>query len=97
MKMVLLVYNRAIGEEVEEALERCDVRYYTKFPLVHGVGEHSGPHMDSHIWPGANSLLMIACQDEVKDRLLEEVRALRERFRKEGIKAFVVPLEDVTS
>lgn len=95
MRMVWIAYNQAMGDEIEECLEKCGVQSYTKFPLIHGVGRHSGPHMGTHIWPGVNALLMIACSEETKDRLLAGVRALREAFEKEGIKAFVMPVEEV--
>ncbi|MCD6169054.1 MAG: hypothetical protein J7J76_00650 [Candidatus Latescibacteria bacterium] len=95
MKMVWIAYNQAIGDEVNESLKRCGVTNYTKIPVAHGVGEHSGPHMNSHIWPGVNSLLMIACTEETKERLLEEVRKLRRSFEREGIKSFVTPLEEM--
>ena len=95
MKIVWIAYNQAIGDEVNESLKRCGVTNYTKIPVAHGVGQHSGFHMDSHIWPGVNSLLMIACTEETKDRLLEEVRNLKRSFEKEGIKAFVMPLDEL--
>lgn len=95
MKVVWIAYNQAIGDEVSESLERCGVTNYTKVPVVHGVGQHSGPHMDSHIWPGVNCLLMIACTEEIKNRVLQEIRKLKEAFENEGIKAFVAGLEEV--
>jgi len=96
MKMVWIAYNQAIGEEVDECLKKCNIKSYTKIPLVHGVGQHSGPHLGTHIWPGVNSLLMIVCTEEIKERLLEEVRRLKRTFEREGIKAFVVPVEEIT-
>ncbi len=95
MKIVWIAYNQAISDEVDESLKRCGVTNYTKIPVAHGVGQHSGFHMDSHIWPGVNSLLMIGCTEETKDRLLEEVRNLKRSFEKEGIKAFVLPIDEL--
>ncbi len=95
MKMVWIVYNQAIGEEVDECLRRCGIESYTRFPLVHGVGQRSGPHMGTHVWPATNSLLAIVCDDERKDKILEEVRALRSRFEREGVKAFVMSVEEI--
>ena len=95
MKIVWIAYNQAIGDEVNESLERCGVTNYIKIPVAHGVGQHSGFHMGSHIWPGVNSLLMIACTEETKDRLLEEVKKLKRSFEKEGIKVFVMPLDEL--
>lgn len=95
MKMVLVVYNMAIEAEVMDCLKRCGIESYTKLPRVQGVGKLSGPHMDSHIWPGANSQLEIACEEEAKDRILEEVRELKGTYAKVGIKAFVMPLDEL--
>ena len=96
MKMVWIIYNQAIGEEVDRCLKICGVECYTKFPLVHGIGQHSGPHMGTHVWPATNSLLAIVCDDERKDKILEQVRSLRDKFKKEGIKAFVMRIEEIT-
>jgi len=52
--------------------------------------------MGTHIWPGVNSLLAIVCEEENKDKILEEVQNLRSQFEREGIKAFVMPVEEIT-
>ncbi len=93
--MVWIAYNQAIGDEVDECLKRCEIASYTKIPLAYGIGKASGPHMGSHVWPGSNSLLLVVCEEEHKDHILEEVRKLRKTLHKEGIKAFVVPVEEV--
>jgi len=95
MKMVFIVYNMAIEAEVMECLKRCGIESYTKIPRVQGVGELSGPHMDSHIWPGVNSQLQIGCTEEAKNRILEEVGKLRGSYAKVRIKAFVLSMEEL--
>ena len=96
MKLVLISYNLAIDEEVMQALKKVEISGYTKLPRVLGKGKTSGPHLDSHIWPGANSLLILAIEDNKKDQILAQVMKLRQRLGKEGIKAFVLPLEEIT-
>ncbi len=96
MKMILISYNVAIDEEVMEALKEVGISGYTKLPKVLGDGKTSGPRLDSHIWPGANSLLALAVEDDEKDQILAQVMKLRQKLGKEGIKAFVLPLEEVT-
>jgi nitrogen regulatory protein PII len=97
MKMVLIIYNAAIEEEVMEVLGGIGVENYTKWDRVLGKGPISGPHFDSDIWPGVNSMLAIAVEDEMKDRIMAKIRELKskEALRKEGIGAFVLPLEDM--
>lgn len=95
VKMVYIVYNAAIDEEVMACLERCRIESYTKIPTVHGAGKLSGPHMGTHVWPASNSMLLIACEDDVKDHIVEEMGNLKRAFEREGIKVFVMPLEEI--
>jgi len=97
MKMVFIVYNSAISEEVMEALQEIGVENYTKWDRVLGKGPISGSHFDSDVWPGVNSMLAIAIEDEKKDRIIDKIRELKskEALRKEGIGAFVLPLEEM--
>lgn len=97
MKLILIVYNAAISEEVMEALGEIGVENYTKWDRVLGKGPISGSHFDSDIWPGVNSMLAIAVEDEKKNRIMAKVRELKskEALSKEGIGAFVLPLEEM--
>ena len=94
--MVWIAYNQAVSDEIDLCMKECVIEGYTRFPLVHGVGKTSGPHMGTHIWPAENKMLMIVCEEEKKTLVIELVRDLRAKFKKEGIKAFGVPLEEVT-
>jgi len=97
MKLILLVYNAAISEEVMEALQEIGVENYTKWDRVLGKGPISGPHFDSDVWPGVNSMLAIAVEDQKKDKIMAKVRELKskESIAREGIGAFVLPLEEM--
>lgn len=96
MKMVMIAYNAAMDSEVMEVLEHCAVKSYTKIPSAYGKGATSGTHMDDDIWPGKNSLLIVACDDNAAKHILACTRELRKVLGKEGIKAFVMPLEEMT-
>jgi nitrogen regulatory protein PII len=95
MKIIFFVYNAAIDDEVDECLARCKVQSFTKFPLLHGKGKLSDPHMGTHIWPATNSALWIACDDEKVQPIMEEVSKLKSSMTRVGIKVFVMPLEDM--
>lgn len=94
--MVMLVYNEAIEEIVMETMEKCGLRNYTKITNVYGRGESSGVHLGNDIWPGKNTILYIACEEEGKNRIISCVKELRKKLGHEGIKAFVFPLEEIT-
>jgi len=70
------------------------VEGFTKWTKVYGKGRSSGPHLGTHVWPKANNVLAIVIEDEQAEKLLNGVRELRTRLSREGIKAFVVNVED---
>jgi nitrogen regulatory protein PII len=96
MKMVLIVHNEAIGGQVRDALSDVGVEYYTRWTRVLGKGETSGPHLDTHVWPKANDCIAAAVDDESAQKLMDAVRELRKTLGHEGVKAFQLPLEDLT-
>jgi len=94
--MVVICYNIAIHEEVMEVLKNLEIRSYTRFERTQGAGNLAGPHLGTNVWPAMNSVLAVAAEDDKKDRLIEGVKELRKKIGKEGIKAFVLPLEEIT-
>jgi nitrogen regulatory protein PII len=96
MKMVMIFYNEAIDMEVMEALGKCGIKNYTKILSAYGKGEASGTHLGNDIWPGRNNILYVACDESQKNKLLSCIKELRKTLGKEGLKAFVLPLEELT-
>ena len=96
MKLVIICYNIAIHEEVLEILKEVCIHSYTRFEKAQGVGKTSGPHLGTNVWPAVNSVLAVAVEDDKKNRLIEEIKKMRQQLGKEGIKAFVLPLEEIT-
>ncbi|MCX5699780.1 MAG: hypothetical protein NTX01_08830 [Candidatus Omnitrophica bacterium] len=96
MKMVMLVYNEALDNEVMEILENCLMKNYTKITGVFGCGTSSGTHLGTDIWPGRNNILYVACEEAVGKKIIAAVKPLRKSLGVEGIKAFLMPLEELT-
>jgi len=96
MKMVMISYNEAIDAEVMEVLKNCGLKNYTKLTGVFGSGAASGIHEGNDIWPGRNNLLYIACEERPAQQMLICVKELRKKLGKEGIKAFILPVEEIT-
>jgi len=95
-KMVMIVYNEAVDTEVMEVLENCGLKNYTKVAGVYGRGATSGTHLGNDIWPGRNNILYVACEEKPSQQILSCVRELRKKLGHEGIKAFLLPVEEVT-
>lgn len=96
MKMVMIIYNEAIDDEVMDSLQRCCIEYFSKWRKVLGKGQASEPHLDTSVWPGVNNVCMAVVDDKKVTPLLSKVKELRARLGKEGIKAFVLSVEDIT-
>lgn len=96
MKMAMISYNEAIDVEVGEILETCNLKNYTKITGAYGKGVTSGTHLGNDIWPGRNNILFVADGEAEIKRLFSQVRELRKKLGKEGVKAFVLPVEEVT-
>ncbi len=94
MKALLLVFAPPIEGVVMKALAEAGASHYTKFPYLLGEGGHSEPHLDTHVWPGSNVGLLVVADDATKDKVLASVRAIKQEYEREGIKAFVIPLEE---
>jgi hypothetical protein len=95
MKTILLVFAQPIEGLVMEALKSAGAAHYTKFPYLLGEGGHSEPHLDSHVWPGSNIGLLVVTDDAVKDKIMTAIREIKKEYEKEGIKAFVLPVEEI--
>ncbi len=96
LKMVMVTYNEAVDAEVMEVLGNCALKSYTKILGTFGKGEASGTHSGNDIWPGRNNILYVACEQKEAQQLITCVKHLKAELGKEGIKAFVFPLEELT-
>lgn len=94
--MVMISYNEAIDAEVMETIGSCSAINYTKISGVFGKGTTSGTHLGTDIWPGRNNILFVACTETQAKNILNCIKELRETLGKEGVKAFVMPIEDLT-
>jgi len=96
LKMVMVAYNEAVDLEVMEMMENLNLKDYTKVMGVFGRGETSGTHLGNDIWPGRNNILYAAVPENSAKQLVSAVREMRTKLGKEGIKAFVWSLDEVT-
>lgn len=91
-ELIMVVFNSSIENEVMEALTEAGMSCYTRLPDVQGVGRESEPRLDSHVWPGTNTMLMACASQETRERIIVAVKKLKERHAEEGIKAIILPV-----
>ena len=94
MKELTVVFNVSVTDEILETLAAAGVREYTVIPRCQGCGRVTGPRMDSHVWPGFNSLLLAVVEDA--GPALRALQALRDGpAGAAGVYAYAKPVEAV--
>ncbi len=94
MKMCMLVYAEQADETVVAALKKAGVSGYTKMVEARGEGKQS-PKLGTHIWPGKNNVLFFTLPDGERDRVREEIRTLERENPLEGIRCFIMPMDEI--
>ncbi len=94
MKLIMIIHNSALKTNVMEIFERNNVKKYTQIDEVKGRGISSEPHLGTHIWPGINSIAFSVVDEEISKKIIADFKKLKEKFRREGIKVFVLPVEE---
>ena len=95
LKMLMIIYNEALDNEVMEIMQDSLVKNYTKITKTFGRGESSGIHLGTDIWPGLNNIMYVACQEPQAKGILLRIKELKQNAGQEGIRVFVLPLEEV--
>ena len=96
MKMLMIVYNEALDNEVMEALEQSIIKNYTKVTKTFGRGYSSGTHLGTDIWPGLNNIIYAACDSPQLKEAFLKIKELRKKVGYEGVKAFAVSYTHLT-
>ena len=82
-KIIFISFNQALHGLIIRLLERHNLRGYTQWDEIRGVGSRGGePHQGSHAWPTLNGALLVACPG-----------ALDESQPLQGLRAFVWNVE----
>jgi hypothetical protein len=93
VKMVLIVYEAGIDEDLQSVIERLGVPGWTKLTGATGTGRH-GNRFGTQIWPGTNNLLMMALPEDRVDSVIEVLNELKTSYLKPpALQVFVLPTE----
>lgn len=96
MKMVMIVFRNALTEQVLALLQEHEIKAYTLFPEVSGVGS-TGAASGSFSSPGVNSMVLVALPDEQADRVVDRLKAFHDALvhdhpaGKAPVHVFVLP------
>ncbi len=93
MKMVLVIYDSGIDEDLQGVLDEARIAAYTKSTGATGTGRQ-GHRFGTPIWPGTNNLLWIALPDEQVTGLIRRLEDLKRSYLKPpALQIFVLPVD----
>jgi hypothetical protein len=88
MIRVEIIATQAVEEDLLDAFKKAGVAsYYTKYPVVHGVGT-SGSRMGDAIWPEENFVMVVWCEEPEARSIAHAVAQVKMKFPDGGIKVF---------
>lgn len=89
-----IIANKSVEEDITDALEEYipDI-LYSVVPLVYGRGG-SDRKLGTSTWPETNFLMISYVSDESLLTAKAVIKAVKDRFKGEGIKLFVIKSEE---
>lgn len=93
MKMLLVIYDAGIDEDLSGVLSEAGITAYTKQTGATGTGRQ-GRRFGTQIWPGTNNLLWLALPEGQIAGLIARLTRLKESYIKPPpLQVFTFPVE----
>lgn len=93
MYRIEIIANKSVEDDITDALEHyLPDMHYTLLPTVYGKGGDDYK-MGNTTWPETNFLMFSYVEDEHLEKVKEVVKAVKNKFKNEGIKFFAMKLE----
>ena len=96
MKAVFMSCNQSMYEDILSLMDEMNLRGFTGWEELIGRGSKDGePHLGSHAWPGMNSALIAAMEDEQAAEFLKRIKKIDDENPEQGIRAFAWNVSDM--
>ncbi len=76
-KQFKIVFDSALERDLLKILEEEKIEQYQIFPGLKGSWEKEKKHLNTHVWPGTDSVLVLIVESSVSERLLERYKRLK--------------------
>lgn len=86
-KSIRIIYGSGIEERMDTLLKEREVKKYIKVPNIHGVWGEKVKHMNTHVWPGTDSVIMVIVDMATAKNLSEDLKKLKEDLKADDINA----------
>jgi hypothetical protein len=95
MKMMIIVCPESREKEINDLIARHEVHAFSQIRDVIGAGK-TGKKMGTQVWPGESVLTFAVMEDSKSEELKDALRTCaQELYPGEGMRAFVLTIEDV--
>ena len=94
MKICMIAFNRSMNEFILDIFKHDEISGYTLWKDVIGEGD-SEPKHGTHIWPAMNNVVLVAVDEKHLERIKKDFEKVRQQHPEEGMRMFVMPLEEV--
>lgn len=95
MEFLIIVCSATLQDEIEMLFERLVITRYTHIPEATGAGKGGGIRLNDEVWPGENSVYMIALDKQQAGAIKDWVRRYRQESLREGLKLFSLPINEI--
>jgi len=95
MEMLIIVCSSTLQDAVEDFFEEHGIASYTRIPEVVGSGKGGGTRLNDDIWPGVNTLYLVALAPEPAAAFKAWAREYRRADVREGLKVFAFEPREV--
>jgi hypothetical protein len=95
MRLLFIIIDQAIEPDVLAVLKQRGVEHWTSWTDVHGSGR-TGRKEGNPIWPGLNTVYLVALPPEDVEPLVQSLHAMRDKFPlTPGMRIFSVAMEEM--
>ncbi|PKL49460.1 MAG: hypothetical protein CVV42_05595 [Candidatus Riflebacteria bacterium HGW-Riflebacteria-2] len=95
MEFLIIVCSATLQDEISMLFERLEITGFTHLPQATGAGKGGGIRLNDEVWPGENSMYMIAVDRQQATAVKDWVRRYRQESLREGLKLFSLPLNEI--
>jgi hypothetical protein len=96
MKAVFISAFQAFYDEIISIFDKMEIRGFTYWDETRGRGTYQGePHYGTHAWPSLNCSFLTFVEEDKVERLLEALQKLDQSAEQQGLRAFVMPCEQM--
>ncbi len=82
-KEIKIIYDATLEREIMEILKEFEIEKYLIIPKVRGSWGKQRKHLNDHVWPGTDDILLLILEREISDKILKRYIELREKINYE--------------